>query len=297
MQESKKNTLTGLRVRQAMRRQVIRVGQETSISGAINALIKFKISGLLATDLKERPAGVLSKTDIMGAYYAGFPLNTPLKDVMSRPPLFCFEEDPIEQALEKMKSREIYRLYVLEKGGERVIGSLAYPDIVGLLYQYCHSCPYGHVRTRSGAAGDGVKRILVREVMTREIKSVMEHHPVSRVIEELSFYRFGAVLVTDPGRNPWGVISKTDLALAYRHGIDPGQAARTIMSAPVQTCDMDQPLEEAIRIMIFSDVHRLFVRQPESNGLVGVISLSDAARIRSGSCHACISSRIEIASP
>lgn len=27
-----------------------------------------------------------------------------------------------------------------------VVGALAYPDIVGLLYQYCHDCEYNHLR-------------------------------------------------------------------------------------------------------------------------------------------------------
>ena len=46
--------------------------------------------------------------------------------------------------------------------------------------------------------------------------------------------------------------------------------------------------------MIFSEVHRLFVYREDPQNIVGVLSLSDAARLRSGSCHACVSSRIKI---
>jgi predicted transcriptional regulator len=81
--------------------------------------------------------------------------------------------------------------------------------------------------------------------------------------------------------------------LAYKHGIDSETPAEAIMSSPVQSFADDELLEDAIRKMIFSDVHRLFAYQSKPTELVGVISLSDAARIRSGSCHACISSRIK----
>ncbi|WP_022667279.1 CBS domain-containing protein [Desulfospira joergensenii] len=297
MPGSEKKTLTGLAVSRAMRRQVIRLDQDASIAGGINALTKYKVNGLLATDREERPSGVLSKTDIMGAYYAGFPLDTPIKDIMSSPPLFCSYQDAIDKALDTMRSMGIYRLYVLEKGGDRVIGSLAYPDIVGLLYQYCHNCEYGHVRTKNSPARKEVQRILVKEIMTREIKSVIKGLPISRAIEELSFYRFGAILIIDKDKTPCGVISKTDLTLAYRRGTDPGEPVQAIMSSPVQTCGSDQLLEDAIRIMIFSDIHRLFVQESGTKDLTGVISLSDAARIRSGSCHACISARIKIETP
>ncbi|MDK9706415.1 MAG: hypothetical protein OEL83_05135 [Desulforhopalus sp.] len=46
--------------------------------------------------------------------------------------------------------------------------------------------------------------------------------------------------------------------------------------------------------MIVSDIHRLFVHEGNSQDLVGVLSLTDAARGRSGSCHGCVSSRIKV---
>jgi hypothetical protein len=53
-------------------------------------------------------------------------------------------------------------------------------------------------------------------------------------------------------------------------------------------------LEEAIKKMIMADIHRLFVYEDQKDTIAGVLSLSDAARGRSGSCHGCISSRIKV---
>jgi CBS domain-containing protein len=130
--------------------------------------------------------------------------------------------------------------------------------------------------------------------MTPEVKAVSREDSLLQVMEALSIYRFGAILVTDKKNRPCGVISKTDLTLAYKHGVDAHVAAETIMSSPVQCCGADELLEDAIRKMIFTDIHRLFVHGPDPEQLAGVFSLSDAARIRSGSCHACVSSRIQI---
>ena len=38
-------------------------------------MIKFKISSILMVDENDRPVGVVSKTDIMGAFYAGLPIE------------------------------------------------------------------------------------------------------------------------------------------------------------------------------------------------------------------------------
>jgi len=294
MPSSGKNTLSGLIVGQAMRHQVIQLIQDTTIANSINALIKYKINALLTIDPAGKPIGVLSKTDIMGAYYAGLPIDSPLEDIMSKPPLFCHPENALENALQIMRSKGIYRLYVTDPENNHVVGALAYPDIVGLLYQFCHDCEYSHFRQKAKLKTDSIKRFSVKEIMTTEVEAVFKDDSLLQVMEELSAYRFGAILIKDKEDIPCGVISKTDLVLAYKHGVDSEALAETVMSSPVQSCGADELLEDAIKKMIFSDVHRLFVHQSKPDELVGVFSLSDAARIHSGSCHACISSRIKL---
>ncbi len=295
MSEPLKNTLSDIHVSKAMRRQVVRLNKETTIASCINTLIKYKINALLTTDRAGNPAGVVSKTDIMGAFYAGLPIDSPIEYIMSSPPLFCKSDDFLETALEIMRSKGIYRLYVMDGDNKNVVGSLAYPDIVGLLYQYCHVCGYNHFRQKNqGSDSDSIKRTLVKEIMTATVKAVFNDDSLSHVMEELSAYKFGAILVQDRNQKPAGVISKTDLALAYKHGIDPQTKAEEIMSSPVKSCSTDELMENAIKKMIFSDLHRLFVHHPGEDDITGVFSLSDAARNRSGSCQACISSRIKL---
>jgi predicted transcriptional regulator len=66
------------------------------------------------------------------------------------------------------------------------------------------------------------------------------------------------------------------------------------MQQPVVAVEQEETLEEALRQMIFADIHRLFVYRERPEEVVGVLSLSDAARFRSGTCRACLASRIKV---
>ncbi len=289
------NTLRNLTVSRAMRRQIIILDQHKTIDHGINIIIKHKVNALLVVDSQLQPTGVVSKTDIMGAFYAGLPIDSPLEYIMVSPPLFCKATDSLETALEQMRSNKVYRLYVTDDQSADLVGALAYPDIVGLLYQYCHQCEYSHHnRKRHANEIDPIHRFKVRDIMTKGVTSVSTDKTLNTVMDALSAYRFGAMLITDTNNLPVGVISKTDLALTYKHGVTASVTADTVMSTPVHSCVTDTLVEEAIKKMILTDVHRLFVHEGNNNAIIGVISLSDAARCRSGSCHGCISSRIKI---
>lgn len=289
-----KDTLTGLKVSHAMRKQLILLAPDDSIDCCIQYLIKYKVNAILIGNDGEQPLGVVSKSDIMGAWYAGLPLSTPIEMIMNSPPLFCTPDDSLDSALDTMKANNIYRLYALEQGSNSVVGALAYPDIVGMLYHYCSQCDQGIFNKGNGTASDRIKRYKVNEIMTKQVESCEEGASLESVVEILSGSRFGAILVSDADLYPKGVISKTDVTLCYRHGQDLSIPAEKIMSTPVAFCFEKDAVESAIKTMILRDLHRLFVIPGENQPVSGVLSLTDAARLRSGSCHACITSRIRV---
>jgi CBS domain-containing protein len=289
----RKNVLSGIQVAEAMRRLVIRLPRLASVEQAARFTIKFKVNALLVHEEEEVPAGVVSKTDLMGAYYAGLPLDTPVEAIMVGPPLFCRESDSLETALEVMRTHRVHRLYVLGQTETEAAGVLAYPDIVGMLYRFCHKCDRSLTRVKKG--GERLAdHFRVAEVMTPAVYAASEDEPLTGVMEGLSAHRFGAALIRDHAGYPTGVISKSDLMVAYRHGVSPDTPSRDVMSCPVRACDQEAALASAIQHMIFSDIHRIFVFKGNPHNVVGTLSLSDAARVRSGSCRACVSSRIQV---
>jgi predicted transcriptional regulator len=289
-----RHILTGIKVREAMRRQFVSLSKEDSIEKAVSCLIKYQINAILITGVLGEALGVVSKTDIMTAYYATLPMETPLRDIMVSPPVLCHKEDGLESAMELMREIGIYRVYVKGNGSDEIIGLLAYPDIVGLLYRFCRNCRKNYLMGDRSEEGKPVRRFRVKEVMTDRVESFLEDDNLLKIMEGLSQYRFGAVLVRDDRGCASGVISKSDLILAYRHNLSPEISAREIMMPRIHTCPRDAYLAEAIHRMIFMDVHRIFISEEESDHIVGVLSFTDAAHVRSGSCRACLTSRIKI---
>ena len=290
-----KDVLKGLTVAEAMRRQVITVDVGAPLEKAIRFTIKYKVNAILVTDVHQHAQGVVTKTDLMGAYYAGLPLETPVETIMVGPPLFCRQEDSLDTALNTMRSQRIHRLYVHGEDPWQAEGVLAYPDIVGLLYRFCRRCDRSILKKTTGQTeGELAGHLTVREVMTPGVESIPEVKTLVYVIGKLAANRLAAVLIREAAGRPSGVISKTDLILAYKHGLPLQTPAREIMSTPVRGCHQDDFLAEAIEEMIFWDIHRLFVAKGEPRQIVGVLSLSDAARFRSGTCRACLVSRIAV---
>ena len=120
----------------------------------------------------------------------------------------------------------------------------------------------------------------------------LEADNLVQVIEGLTTQRLGAVLIRNPSGNAVGVVSKTDLIVAYKHGMAVEAAAAEVMSQPVVSCGEESDLALAIQRMLIRDVQRLFVHSVTPARITGILSLSDAARFRSGSCRACTSSRL-----
>ncbi len=288
----KPSVLTGLTAAQAMRRQVVGQTAATPIAQGIRALVKYKSNALLIRDEAGAPQGVVSKTDLMGAYYAGLPTPTPLGDIMVGPPRFCFPDDDLESCLSVMQQYGIHQLYVLGADIHAAVGVVDYGDILGLLYRYCRTCTQSRHASRLAQEDQAAERLRVREVMTRKVETCPAQTPLTEIIEILSARGFGALLIQDGADAPQGVISKSDLMGAYQHGVDPAASAQSIMGRPLVTCEAEALLADAIQQMLVRDVQRLFVHHPAPDTIVGVLSLSNAARFRSGTCRACRSSRL-----
>ncbi len=156
----------------------------------------------------------------MSAYYAGFSLDQKLKDIIGAQPITCSDKDALEDALELMRQNYIHRLYVYKNHNSQIVGLLAYPDIVGLMYRLCIKCKNNYMsRKISTNQEEMLKRFKVKDVMSTHVQSKKTSHTIYQVIEGLSQYRFGAMLIRDNSDTPVGVVSKTDLLFAYKHGI------------------------------------------------------------------------------
>ena len=206
--------------------------------------------------------------------------------------MYGFPDDGLEACLDTMQHHGIHQLYILGSARDHIVGVVDYSDILGLLYRYCRRCTHGHRTGNDNAATPPRERLRVQDVMTPEVETRGQRTPIAEVIEVLAARGFGAILIMDRTRQPTGVISKSDLMVAYRQSVALDAPAETIMGRPAYTCAADTLLADAIQLMLVRDIQRLFIHHPENAAIVGVLSLSNAARFRSGTCHACRSSRL-----
>ena len=234
---------------------------------------------------------------MLALMYAGLEPDTPVGEVMAGPPVACYPDDSLEDGLEIMQGCGVHQLFIIGASREQVIGVLSYADIVGLLYRYCHACRKSTLSCESVSPGSSVPvELTIAEVMTPEVQSVRDADTLYTVIETLSAQSLGAVLISGDGGQPVGVVSKTDLIRVWLHGIQADVTAGEVMSTPVQICRKNIKLTEALQQMLIQDVQRLFVSDSDSETIVGVLSLSDAARFQSGSCRACVAGRMLVRS-
>ena len=63
------NVMKDLTVKEAMRRLIINLAAEATLEQAIRYAIKYKVNAILITDPNQEAVGVVTKTDLMGAYY------------------------------------------------------------------------------------------------------------------------------------------------------------------------------------------------------------------------------------
>ena len=288
-----RSVLSGMRVKEAMRRQIISLDRTTSIWTGIGWLIKYKADALLVMDSEEKPAGIVSKTDMAGAYYAELSTDTPLEAIMAGPLLTCFIDDGLEHALDIMRCNGIHQLFVVGADAGRFEGMLNYGDILGLVFQICRNCRKSRLRRSAAGVDDHhTAEYRVSEVMTSAVITCKATDDLYQVMESLSEYRMSAILVTGENDRPVGVISKTNLIVAWHRGVQPGAEAATVMSKPVISCDRNETINQALSRMLLGDMGRIFVHADDPGTIVGVLSLSDAANHRSGTCRACVSSRM-----
>ena len=192
----KKSVLSGLKVRDAMRRIATHLHKQASINEAAKLLIKFRINSLLIVDANDEVIGVVSKTNIMGAYYAGIPIETPLEAIMMPSPVLCSPEDTLESALDLMRTHKVHRVFVTGDDPKQASGVLAYYDICGLLYRYCHKCERNVARPRASVSDSSMADALrVHEVMTPSVFFNREDESIMTIMEGLEANNVGAVLI------------------------------------------------------------------------------------------------------
>ncbi|MEM3699639.1 MAG: CBS domain-containing protein [Candidatus Bathyarchaeia archaeon] len=116
--------------------------------------------------------------------------------------------------------------------------------------------------------------ILVRDVMSKEVKVVRPDTTVKEVVATMNKFNIGSIIVVQ-GERPVGIITERDI---LRRLVEPCLApetltARHIMTSPVTTINETATIEEAAKLMAKKKVKRLPVMSDEK--IVGIVTFTD----------------------
>ncbi len=78
----------------------------------------------------ERLVGIVTDRDLVlrGVAQARLDGNTPIDDVMSRQPLWCFEDQPVDDVLAYMRKAQVRRVPVIDREN-RLVGMVSLGDL------------------------------------------------------------------------------------------------------------------------------------------------------------------------
>jgi len=116
--------------------------------------------------------------------------------------------------------------------------------------------------------------ILVRDIMSTDIKTVETHSTVNEVVHRMNRFDLGSIIVVQ-GNSPMGIITKGDiLTKIVQTGQNPSKVtAEQIMSSPLITIQKEAAVEEAAKLMTKKKVKNLPVVQEEK--LIGIVTAAD----------------------
>lgn len=117
-----------MNVKECMTPDVLIASPDQTIADAARMMAECD-AGSLPVGEDDRLVGMITDRDIvLRAVARNMPNETPVRDVMSKEVLYCFEDDDIEKVAENMGSQQVRRMPVVNKD-KRLVGIVSIGDL------------------------------------------------------------------------------------------------------------------------------------------------------------------------
>ena len=97
--------------------------------------------------------GVLTKTDLVAAFYAALPVDNPAGDLVAGSVETCLPTEGLDLVLDRMNARKIHQIYVSDDPGT-ILGKISHEDVAGLIYRFCRGYTQGRRESLAGPCPD-----------------------------------------------------------------------------------------------------------------------------------------------
>jgi len=118
----------------------------------------------------------------------------------------------------------------------------------------------------------------ISHIMRAKVAFCEENSPLKKVVETILTENLGSILV-NRGEESVGIITSNDLLRAVLEGLDfDTTPARDIMSQPLETCDSEKSLDQALKQFEKTGRTRLVIKT--GHKVVGILKRSIAERFK-----------------
>ena len=119
--------------------------------------------------------------------------------------------------------------------------------------------------------------VLVRDVMSKNMKTVRPDSKLREVIQKMLKFNIGSIIIMKRDK-PAGIITERDVlkSLVEANRILDLTEAKDIMSEPLITIEEYADIEQASRLMLKNNIKKLPVVNDDN--LIGIITASDIVR-------------------
>ncbi len=120
---------------------------------------------------------------------------------------------------------------------------------------------------------------VLRAKASHDVVTISPDSGVRDLIAMLAEHNIGALIVSTDGRAVDGIVSERDVVRRLHHdGTVINNTVGAIMTAEVETCDQDTPLDDLMKMMTERRIRHVPVMHDGS--LVGIISIGDVVKHR-----------------
>jgi CBS domain-containing protein len=257
-------------------RDVVSLTPDQTLSAAIDLMRSKKVGSVVVTQ-QNRPVGILTDRDAALAVHAHGrdPALTRIDAVMQAPVTTARSGTEVRAAIHALAQHGLRRLPIVDDSGA-LSGLLAVDDLVLVLARELFLLRSPLVAQRAKVEVRSAEPPLrgLAEHCRREVVSVAPEASAAEIARAMEREAVGAVIVSDAGRRPLGIITDRDLALRAA-SLGPSQAAtaNTLMTSPLALVEASADLEAVLHLMQKHSIRRVPV--VEGGQLVGIITLDD----------------------
>ena len=189
----------------------ITVGQYDHIEQCAIRMVTFQISSIVVVDDEGKLIGITTKSDLVKNFSNLYTGIYKVKDYMSKNVITCRKSDSLSFALNMLNRNKISRLVVTDNDGKPV-GMISYDTFL----RNSEYFKLGKHDTREYLLPvTSAKDLKVGNLIADELLTIESENDLSKAAKIMTKYKISGIPTVDKNGNLEGMISSTDIVLAY----------------------------------------------------------------------------------